>query len=395
MFFYLIPICAQDNQWYSDLDALKHAFLQQKQLFKQVNRKQFIKRLSHIKQSKLQGKKFHFWQLANLLHEMGNVELKIQPIPSDCYPFEVKMFNSKVYITAIHSDYEKYLGHQLIQLNDTKVEGILLKTNLLETINIKSFLEFHQFSKSDTITLVLFSENKKEIIKMSYNESKNDLIKIIPKKTPFYLQKANRWFWKYGINFGQQVYFKYNIGLSNEFLTELMDSLQTSEITLARQYQLPLQYIYDAPKFESFTNNLFEKFENKRYKKLIIDVRNLKTGNSLVLTNFIKQLKRTKRINKNNRLFVLINKNLSASAIEMVQFLKKETRVTIVGAALNGLSCSTDKIKKHYLQYSNFTIFYPTEKCKKTTITPDIESTTSISHFSNGIDPVLQKVIAE
>ena len=263
------------------------------------------------------------------------------------------------------------------------------------TLNIPSFLKHSNFSKSDTLQLHLLSEKKHEItINIPLSDvSLDDLVKVTPKQVPFYLQKPNRWFWMYGINYGQQVYFKYNIGLSKEFLQATMNRLQVSQLTMAKEYNLPLQTIYDAPTFTDFTEKLLQKLDKKRYKKLFIDIRGHKTGNSQAFTPFIKKLSELRRINKKHRLYILIDKNLSSSAIELVVKLKKELHITIIGENVTGTPCSSSQVKKLLLPNSKLTIYYPATYFEKISIHPDIEVSTSFMQYKNGVDPILQKAM--
>lgn len=397
VFFSLIQAYTQSNKnWITDLDTLESNLLQKEHLFTKFLKKEFENCIDSLKTEKLQTEEKKYWLLFNMLNKFNHKNIQLQAIDFDKFPFEIKQFKNNFYITSIHLDFEHVLGYKLEKINNFTINHILKKAKTTNNINIKSFLEFYQFSKTDTLNLELLSKNKETIkINIFFDEfyDREEMAKITPKKTPFYLQKQDRWFWQYGINFGQQVYFKYNIGLSKEYLDKMKDSFKISELNLARRYQLPLHAIYDAPTFDDFTDKLFLKLKKRRYKKLFIDFRNMKTGNALVLDNFIKKLKKTKRINKKNRLYILIDKNLSSAAIEMVLKLQKETKATIVGEKNIKISCSTYKINKNYLLNSEFKVSYISQKNKLITIQPDIEIQPSFAHYLNGIDPILQKAL--
>ena len=272
----------------------------------------------------------------------------------------------------------------------------IFKKTKNNSLNIKSFLEYYNFSKTDTLRLELLSDNEKQIkINLPFDTlyDLEEMTKIKPKKTPFYLEKQDRWFWQYGINFGQQVYFKYNIGLSKEFLDKNHDSLQVTHLQLSKDYNLPLQSVYDAPTFDDFTDKLFYKFKKRRYRKLFIDLRNNKKGNVLVLNNFIKKLKELKRINKKNRLYIFMDKSVSTSSMEIILNIKNETNASIIGEKVTKTACSTDKIKSFLLDNNNFKIYYPTQYFKPITIEPDVKVITTFDNYINGVDPILQKAL--
>lgn len=394
VFFQIIQVSTQNSSnWIVDLDTLENNLLQKEYLFTKFSKEEFKKHIYSLKKVKPHTREKKYWLLFDVLNKFNHQTVTLQTIGFDRLPFEIKKFNDNYYIIAIHPSFENILGHTLKKINDFPIKDILQRAETVNNINIKSFLEFYGFLKYGIVKLNLLSENK-EIVEIELSIDKTeDLVRISPNKTPFYLQKQDRWFWQYGINFGQQVYFKYNIGLSKEFLHKIKDSLQLSEVSVARTYQLPLQSIYDAPTFDDFTQKLFNKFNKRRYKKLFIDFRNMKHGNVLVLANFIKKLKNTKRINKKNRLYILIDNSLSSAAIEMVFKLQKETKATVIGEKINGISCSSDKIKHFYLANSEFKIYYTSQNCISVIIKPDIKIQSTFSHFINGIDPILQKAL--
>ena len=362
--FVLLLVNAQDK-WKEDVVLLENSLLDKEYLFQKITKKTFKNRIVQIKKSSTTKKQF-FQKVTQLLQDFNTPNLEIRNNYKK-FPFEIKQFNNKYYLTKTHPDYSDYLGYEL-----------------LKTTKFTDTLHVHLLSKA---------KNKVTISLALPNLNFDNSVTINPKQTPFYLQKSNRWFWKYGINYGQQVYFKYNVGLSKEFLQKTMDSLQVSELTMAREYSLPLQTVYDAPTFTDFTEDLLQKFDNKRYKKLIIDVRNMTVGNTDAFLPFIKKISKLKRINKKRKLFVLIDKNVSPFAIALVLILKKELHITIIGERVVGIACNSNQIKKLELPNTLFTLYYPTKYFDKVVIEPDIIVSTSFLHYKNGVDPVLQKAM--
>ncbi len=395
--FLFLQVYTQNNQnWTTDLDTLEHHLLQKEYLFTHFHKRKFKEDIQKLKNTSFKTQEQQYWSLNTLLAKFKNPVISIENLEFKRFSFKIKEFKSDFYITNIHQNFSFVLGYKLQKVNDFPLKRILKNSNNINSINIKSYLEFYQFSTSDTLRLELLSyKNKRIIIKLPFDKNYNldEMEKIIPKKTPFYLEKQDRWFWQYGINFGQQVYFKYNVGLSKEFIEQAMDSLQISEITLARMYNLPLQSIYDAPSFDDFTEKFFLKFKKRRYRKLFIDFRNNTSGNVLALKKFILKLKKLKRINKKNRLFLFVDKTISSSVMETIIKLQKETKAQIIGEKTTGIPCSTDKIYSFYLPNSEFKIYYPSQKMAVVTIQPDIPIYYTFKHYKKGVDPILQKVL--
>ena len=396
MLFLFTKTYTQSNKnWITDLDTLEHNLIKKDYLFTQFSKTKFKKEIHNLKNLSPINIEEEFWIINHLLSKFNNPNITLQNIEFKRFPFEIKQFEGNYHIVSIHSDFSFILGYKLQKINGFSLSNIFKKTKN-NSLNIKSFLEYYNFSKTDTLRLELLSDNEKQIkINLPFDTlyDLEEMTKIKPKKTPFYLEKQDRWFWQYGINFGQQVYFKYNIGLSKEFLDKNHDSLQVTYLQLSKDYNLPLQSVYDAPTFDDFTDKLFYKFKKRRYRKLFIDLRNNKKGNVLVLNNFIKKLKKTKRINKRNRLYIFVDKSISTSAMEMVLAFKNETKALIIGEEVTKTACSTDKIKSFLLDNNNFKIYYPTQYFKPITIEPDVKVITTFDNYINGVDPILQKAL--
>ena len=395
LFLFIQAYTQSNKNWITDLDILKTELLQKEYLFSKFSKTKFKKEVHNLKNLSPISKEEEFWIINHLLSKFNNPNITLQNIEFKRFPFEIKQFEGIYYITSISSELSNYLGYKLQKINGFPLSNILKKAQN-NSLNIKPFLEYYKFSKTDTLHLELLSDNEKHIeINFLFDKfyDLEEMTKITPKKIPFYLEKQDRWFWQYGINFGQQVYFKYNIGLSKEFIEKHHDNLQVSYFKLAKNYNLPLQSIYDAPTFDDFTTKLFCKFKKRRYKKLFIDFRNNKTGNVLVLDNFIQKLKKIKRINKRNRLYIFVDKSISTSAMEMVLAFKNETKALIVGEEVTKTACSTDKIKSFLLDNNNFKIYYPTQYFKQITIEPDVKVITTFDNYINGVDPILQKAL--
>ena len=393
--FLFLQVYTQNNQnWITDLDTLEHHFLQKEHLFIHFSKRKFKEEVRKLKMMPLQTLEEQYWSLNTLLTKFNNPLISLENKEFNRFPFKIKEFESEYYITSIHQDFSFVIGYKLQRINNFLLKRILKNANSINVVNIKSYLEFYQFLKLDTLSLELLSDKDKRItIKIPFEKEYNldEMAKVIPKKTPFYLEKQDRWFWQYGINFGQQVYFKYNVGLSSEFFKQTMDSLQITELSLAKNYHLPLQQIYDASSFDDFTEKLFLKFKKRRYKKLFIDFRNNTIGNVLAFEKFILKLKKLKRINKKNRLFLFVDKTVSSSVIETLLKLQKETKAQIIGEKIIGIPCSTDKINSFYLPNSEYKIYFPSQKIERVIIQPNILVNCTFEHYQNGVDPILQK----
>lgn len=390
--------------WKTDLDILQNRLLQKDYLFNHITKEEFQKQINQLKKGLLlQNNAENYWKLAKIITLFKDCNLHIYQNDYKFFPFEIQHFKNGYYITKIHPEYETALANKLIAINDISISDLVKQIKKItdfpiHNISNKSLLEFIKISKTDTLSLTLVTKNKsKTIIKLPFeaNFEKEEMMVITPKKTPFYKEKSDRWFWMYGINFGQQVFFKYNVGLSKEYFTKMKQSLGWNALDCAKKYDMRLQSVYDAPKFRNFTEKLVQKFNNKRYKKLFIDLRGNKKGNLLALQNFIDKVANIKRINKRNAIFLLIDKTVHSSGIKVIRAFQKQTKAIVIGEKITGTINDTDKISSFYLPHSRLKVSYPLQKLEKITITPKILVEKTIEHYINGIDPVLQKVMEQ
>ncbi len=388
--FFLIHVnYSQNIKWVSSLDTLEQQLLKKDYLFKHVSKADFKEKIAHLKNTYSDDVEVNYWQLQNLLFSLKIPHLELRPITFKRYPYKIKRFGNQFHLVGIQSKYEGLLGTQVIGLNNILIQQLLNKTQSFSDINVISFLKNNDIS-TDTIVLNLITPyGKKESIKVS--SQYEEMVEINPKKIPFHQYKKSRWYWMYGINFGQQVYVKFNLGLSSEYIKHLKDSLNILEIMIAKQYHLPLQQVYDAPSFNDFTNKIFLKLKNRRYKKLFIDFRNMTIADTRMLNEFIKKIKRLRRINKKKKFKLLVDSRLSSSALAMVLKLKDETNCIIIGEIVNKAPCNTNEIKSLYLNDLGFQLYYPSKYFSIISLRPDTEVQITLNHYIYGIDPIFQK----
>ncbi len=411
MFFFVsilyFQTFAQNNtflDWKTDLDTLQNRLLSKDYLFYSISKNEFKNQINQLKSNvNLQSKAQTYWELKKIIHSFKEINLTVAKENYTKFPFEIACFKKNYYVLKTHADFEFILAKKLLAINEIPIDKIVqrIKNSIPfspKKLAYKSLLEFLDISKTDTLKLTLLCKDKKKLtVKIPFIQDfdEADLLEIIPLKTPFYKEKKNRWFWMYGINFGQQIFFKYNVGLSNEYFIKMKDSLGWTALDCAKKYDMRLQSVYDAPKFSNFTKNLVRKFNKKRYKKLFIDLRGNKKGNILALQSFIDKIKNIKRINKRNRIYLLVDKTIHSSGIKAILAFKKQTKAIVIGEKFTGTINDTDKMSSFYLPNSRFKISYPLLKLETITIKPKILVEYTIHHYINGIDPILQKVLEQ
>ncbi|MCF6350172.1 MAG: hypothetical protein L3J23_03955 [Flavobacteriaceae bacterium] len=399
------------TQWKKDLDILQTELLEKEYIFHTFSKKALKIQIDQLKTKILYLNYTEIqWELNKLLTRFKTLNLGVSVINNKSFPFEVKEFNNKYYLTKINEENHYLLGKELIKINEfnfklisTKMKTVfylphsnLVTKNLEKNIHNKSLLNYLDIIKKDTIKLTFNTYNTDlEIINLPFitDLDRDLLVEITPNKTAFNQQKNYVWFWKYGINFGKQMFFKYQVSSSKEHIQKMKDSLQMSSLDYARTYKIPLQEVYDAPTFNPFIEEIIEKLKNPRYKKLIIDLRNHTKGSFLNAKELIKKIAQVKRINKSSRLFILTNKITNQAAIATILGFKEQTKAKIVGETVFGTKEDSDKNNSFTLPNSNLVINYPIHFQEEILITPNILVEPTFNQYLKGIDGLLQKVL--
>lgn len=402
----LLAVHSQNTKkpsWNSSLDSIQSILLPKDYLFHTMTKKKFKQQIQNLKiTDSLLNENQLFWKLSKLITSFKDVNLSIAKEDLEQFPFAIKAFNNKIYLTQIHQDYDSFLSYQLLKVNGFSIEVILRKIkkttqlNPLEQVPKKSILKFLKMLQSDTLKLSLLSpKGIKESIQLPFyrNLPSENITKLIPLKTPFYQRKKEKWFWSYGINYGKQLFCKINLGLSKEHINKMNDSLGWSAIEYATKFKLNLQNVYDAPSMDEFTDKIILKFKKRRYKKLFIDFRNTKIGSVWALQNLIHKIKNHKRLRRRKKVYLFVDSSISSSAVATIKAFQKKTKVHVIGVIVTKTSNDTDKIKTLYFPNSMFSISYPIQKLEMVTLVPNTIAKETFQNYINGVDTILQKVL--
>jgi hypothetical protein len=396
--------------WKADLNYLNETLIQKEFLFNKLSKTEFNNQVNQLKNElHLLKNDEIYWQFHKLLSLFKNQNLKVLVQDQKLFPFEVKWLKSGIYLTKLPKEFNYVLGQKLIAINNTPIKEIIekvktvvyqnntsIRVNFNELIKNKSLLSFLNIITNDTIQLTTVSKNQESTsINLVFNEliTDDNMSEIIPKKILFYQTKKDKWFWKYGINFGKQVYFKYNVCLSKEYINKIKDSLNITEKDISKIYHLPLQKIYEAVSIDEMGQKIVEKFEKKRYKKLIIDFRGNQIGSLLTSKKLIKQISKIRRINKKGNIFILTDRHVLASAIATIIAFQKHTKVIIIGEEIVDTIDDTNQLDSFYLPNSNLKIQVPKNYKTKNTVKPNILIEPTFEHYKNGVDILLQKAL--
>lgn len=395
--------------WKEDLLILQKKLSTKDYLFNHISKNDFEVEIKKLQSDLSKNKQDNIWRLNELLCKFKIHNLYSNIENKTAFPFKIKSFKDGFYLTEIPKEYSYLLNCKLIEINGFTLNQLTqklkkvfylphqnsIKKKFEKWINNKPLLRYLGILKED-LTLTFKTEtNQKHRIQLKFitdfNEDELAHIKI---NKPFFSErKKDSWFWMYGINFGQQVFFKYQICSSNEHIKSWKDSLKITNRQYAKQYHLPIHKTYDAPKFYPFLTKMINRFDKKRYKKLIIDLRNNSKGSFQNSVKLIEKVAQLKRINKKKSLFILVNKNTDGAAIATILSFKNKTNAQIVGETVFGTKDDSNKQSFIDLPNSKFRVYFPLNIQKEVSIIPDISVEPTLTNYKNGIDELLQKVL--
>jgi len=386
------------SQTNKDLLFLEKELIKHDYLFRTVNKNNFKK---IILQEQSKSDSLARWKVDEILAFFKEYNLKTISDNEEQILIKIKSINNKLYITGITKDYNFLLEEEIIKLNKISVNSLkkrikqkfylsnatMLETFLEQNLGRLSFLNYFNLIKNDSIEIA--TKNYKG--KIAVSPSNLEEIKV--EKTLFKNTKNNLWFWSYGINYGQQIYLKFNRIISASHFKKMKDSLNWSNYKYAKIYHIPIQSTYNAPKFIDLVNKLQVKFSNKRYKKLIIDFRDTQFGTTYNLDFFITQLKKIKKLHKKRRIYLLLNKHTNGAGLKFIKSLQKNFNPVLVGENSYGTFLNTNEVKIIELPQSKIKIQIPLKHLQEIEIKPDIKVIQTLQQIKKGIDAILNKCL--
>ncbi len=383
----------------AELDSIKNLIINTDLIDNNDSKKIFVENFSELYKDSL-----NFWEIQKKLSKLKINGLKIIPIKPNNYSFKVKIFQNKLFLISISNENNYLLGEEIIKINNIPIYKLVKQIQkqfflnhqteaykwLEENISNKEFMNYLTSDFQNKIKID-FQNNKTILLKYSQNIQMDNLKhtkKMFSEKSP------DKWFWSYGINYGQQVFIKFNKLLCYEQIIKLKDSLKKSNYTFAKEFNIPIQQTYNPIKYSSLKQKVLSKFKKNRYKKLIIDLRNCENGTDYFITDFINSIASIKKLNRKNRIFILINKNTNYAAIKLIIKAKKELKPTIIGDTIYGFSNNSNTYKNIILNDLGIQIKIPKARMKEIVINPNYFIQPSKKHYIHGIDLHLEKALS-
>lgn len=379
----------------SDLDFLKDELNKRPYLFRTFKQSD----MQRLLQSNI-SKPIKTWQINHFLKNFKEINLNAFNEDKDVF-FKIKIFNGKCYIIGIAKEYNYLLEEPILEINHISITTIKKKlqqyfylphpnaVNAFIEINIgkRSLLKYLNFINKDSLHLKTANFDGRISI------MKNNIAMITPKKELFINRKKEAWFWSYGINYGQQLLVKFNQFLSAEHFQKVKDSLKITNYQYAKTYHTSIQTTYKPLKYLDLLNKIHLKFGNKRYHKLIFDLRNNTDGTSYYFKEIMYHLSKIKTLKGKRKIYILVDSRLNYASITFINQLKASFKPIIIGETVFGVNDNSDVFDIIELPDSKRQIRIPKQHQIPVIIKPTILVHTSFKQWKQGIDVILSKCL--
>jgi len=151
--------------------------------------------------------------------------------------------------------------------------------------------------------------------------------------------------------------------------------------------------------FQEFTRATLADLESRPLKRIVIDLRNNRGGNSELIRPLLDGL--SAHPQWKNKLFVLIGPNTFSSGVLNAMELKDQLGATLIGEPTGGKPGSYGEIELLKLPNSGLSVYYTSKffrapkGMKADAVLPDIPVKLTFHDVRTGLDPTLVKAIAE
>jgi hypothetical protein len=331
-------------------------------------------------------------EIAKIVASIGDAHTSVNlPITLLC-PIEFYWFSDGIYIIQTSKEYKEILNSKVTHINGIEILVVVEQLSRIISYEneylmrallpkylpaVELLFDLYIVDNVDKLELECELENgkHKKVIIDSYKakEARDKLLEYVnlnDDNIPIYRKYPEKAYWYEYVEKYETLYFKYNACKEmesiaiNEFCKQLMDVIATNEA-----------------------------------KKLVVDLRNNKGGNSTLLNDFIEEISRNTVINKTGALFVIVGRDTFSSALLNVYSFKEKTKAVIVGEPTGGKPNCYGEVEKLYLKNSGLVINYSTKYYKiveddsEMALVPEILCESTINSYRKNVDPCMEYII--
>lgn len=329
------------------------------------------------------------FSVARIIAACGDAHTGVRFQPQNAFPFSLYWFKDGIFCINAQAEYKDILDCRLIAIEDKPIaEVIQILTQAIPHENdsqLRSNLPFYMI-----------------LVEMLHGSG----IIADPEKAVFTFQKQT----------GERLEIEVGaISMRSKF-TPVSNKKDTQTPPLyekyrnsayAFEYQPASRLLYvaynscrelkDQP-FKDFVHTIFGTVRNNQVDYFVIDLRNNGGGNSNIFSPMLAQLKQNEKINRKDRLFVILGRRTFSSAVLNAIQLKNLTNATFVGEPTGGRPNHFGEVQMFKLKNSGLAISYSIKyftmaKEDTDSFYPDITVELTLEDYLNGRDPVLADIL--
>lgn len=385
----------RNDRWIEDIEQLSSELPKRhKNLFFSREEKNFYEDIENLKRDiDLYDDYEVMVAIAKIAASIGDAHTYVTlPVRFLC-PIELYWFSDGIYVVSTIEEYKEMLHKRITGINGKDISKVIEALTKMISHENKQFLKsqlpkyipaielLYGLEVTDDMdildfTFETFQGNDKTITvkALPISEAREKLNKINEEKDktkpPFYRRKNSCYYWyKYIIEY-DAVYFNYGLCKDNT-----------------------------DKDVRTFTEELIKFINSRTPEKLVIDLRNNSGGNSSLLDPFISYLSKNERLNKKEKIFVIIGRNTFSSALLNAISLKEKTEAIFIGEGTGGKPNCYGEVGRFTLINSRLVVAYSTEYFQATeddvvlTFEPDVNIDLTIKNYIENEDPCLEYVL--
>ncbi|MDF2674660.1 MAG: peptidase family [Clostridiales bacterium] len=327
-------------------------------------------------------------EIAKIVAEVRDAHTSASLPITRSIPFEFYCFPEGVYIVAALLKNKEFLNCRVTHLNEIPMEEVISELKSIISYENESFLKaqlprylssvealygLEIIDNMDNVELTIQKVNG-EVVNIvipsnSYNEIQGKLLKDIGLSQvdiPLYRRNIDKNYWSFFVKEKSTLYFNYN---------RCMDMTEIS--------------------VRDFCVDLMNFINSNDVKRLVIDIRNNLGGNSTLLDPFISELSKSKKLNREGGIYVILGRETFSSALLNAYSLKYKTKAILIGEPSGGKPNCYGEVKYFRLNNSKIRISYSTEfyklirSNKELSLLPDVLIELTIKDYIKNIDPCM------
>ena len=396
-------VYSQSNKqidWNTDLNYIADSLPKKHfNLFSVKNQEEYLTGIENIRKTISSKSDFEIAiSLQQLIAECGdshtNINWRQLVDKKQILPLGLYWFKNGIHILKTSKENKAILGHQLLAINNVKIERIVDSLSSLITVDnqacvkktVPNFIPLVQLLrkfgivKSDKIELKLLGENGKI---SSWNikpvlPNRNNSIAFKPDSISLCFRDTKTYFLDYNQKDDDIYYVQYNKCSSREW--EKMRGRKDADTK---------------PSINEFAVKVLKTLDTKSVNKFVFDMRFNGGGSSHPGTKLIEKIALIQKQRPELKIYVVVGRKTFSSAIINAMDFKRLSNAIYLGEETSGKPNHFGELWDFTLPSSGIKVLYSTKYFKETddhvnSIMPDELLEVSFEDFKNGIDPVYE-----